>query len=115
MATAKEGTGDALLGALLADLQNRDAAKVARPDLSTRKPDELKQEVLSGLRKAMVLAEQKASADEKQGFGQWLYSVAVNVAEASKEGGFLGMGGVRVSDEEKAALIELAGIFGVNA
>lgn len=115
VATVKQGTSDALLGALLADLQNRDAAKLARPELTTRKPDELKQEVLDGLRKAMTLVDQKATAAEKQGFGQWLYTVAENVANASKEGGFLGMGGVRVSDEEKAALVELAAIFGTSA
>jgi pimeloyl-ACP methyl ester carboxylesterase len=33
----------------------------------------------------------------------WLLQVADNVAEASKEGGFLGFGGVDVSDAEKAA------------
>lgn len=115
VATVKQGTSDALLGALLADLQNRDTAKLARPELNTRKPDEVKQEVVTDLRHAMQIAEQKASPAEKQGFGQWLYEVAENVANASKEGGFLGMGGVRVSDAEKAALAELAGIFGVSA
>ena len=37
----------------------------------------------------------------------WLRQVSHNVAEASKEGGFLGFGGVTVSDAEKATLGEI--------
>lgn len=38
---------------------------------------------------------------------QMLYQVARRVAEASKEGGFLGFGGVRVSEKEQAVLTRL--------
>jgi len=33
--------------------------------------------------------------------------ISTNVAEASKEGGFLGFGGIAVSDAEKATLSEI--------
>jgi hypothetical protein len=36
------------------------------------------------------------------------------VAEASTEGGFLGFGGVRVSEAEKATLAEISGALGVK-
>ena len=45
----------------------------------------------------------------------WLYRVAVATAEAAKEGDFMGIGGVRVNDAEKAALAELAAILQVPA
>jgi hypothetical protein len=38
----------------------------------------------------------------------WLASISRGVAEASKEGGFLGFGGVQVSDAEKATLDQVA-------
>jgi hypothetical protein len=37
------------------------------------------------------------------------------VAEASKEGGFLGFGGVQVSEAEKATLAEIATALGTSA
>ena len=45
----------------------------------------------------------------------WLLQIANNVAEASKEGGFLGFGGVDVSDAEKATLTEIAAALGTRA
>ena len=68
----------------------------------------------SRLQIAVDLLNQKATPEEAQGIRQWLYQVAVNVATATKEGGFLSIGAVRVSDAEKAALVELAGVFGVE-
>jgi hypothetical protein len=38
--------------------------------------------------------------------------VAQKVAEASSEGGFLGFGGVQVSDAEKASLADVARALG---
>ena len=38
----------------------------------------------------------------------WLQDVARKVAEAGTEGGFMGFGGVKVSDAEKATLDRLA-------
>lgn len=115
VAAAQQGTTDELLGAILSDLQNRESAKLAQPEFHSRKPDELKQEVLNGVSGAVALLNAKATPAEAQGVREWLYEVAVNAANASKEGGFLGIGGVRVSDAEKAALQELAGVLGVDA
>src|SRR5207248_654880 len=38
----------------------------------------------------------------------WLRQISQHVAEASKEGGFLGIGGVSVSEVEKATLTEIS-------
>jgi hypothetical protein len=41
-------------------------------------------------------------------FKAWLAQIGQSVADASSEGGFLGFGGVQVSDAEKATLAEIA-------
>jgi hypothetical protein len=41
-------------------------------------------------------------------FKNWLRHISQAVAEASTEGGFLGIGGVAVSDAEKATLAEIS-------
>jgi len=46
--------------------------------------------------------------NEAVAFKQLLKTIAEQTAEASKEGGFLGFGGVRVSDAEKASVAEVA-------
>jgi len=38
---------------------------------------------------------------------RWLYGIADKVANAAKEGGFLGFGGTRVSEDEQAFLTDL--------
>lgn len=52
---------------------------------------------------ARLLAE-KTSTDEREAFIDWTLTVAEKVANAAKEGGFLGIGGERVSAEEVKVL-----------
>ncbi len=42
----------------------------------------------------------------------WIITIAQKVAEATKEGGFLGIGGKRVTVAEMAALKEIAEAIG---
>lgn len=51
---------------------------------------------------------------EAEGFMRWVYQAAVISAEAAKEGGFLGIGGVKVNEAEAAALKEIAGVLGIQ-
>jgi hypothetical protein len=44
-----------------------------------------------------------------------LLDLGKNVAEASSEGGFLGIGGVQVSDAEKATLADISRALGTTA
>ena len=68
-----------------------------------------------GALKALIAECQKAvkivhakSAAEAEGYAQFLLDIAKITAESSKEGGFLGIGAVRVSQQEEAALQRLA-------
>lgn len=66
------------------------------------------------LGKVVALLDSKIPAGSSA-FRRWLYDLGVKVSEASKEGGFLGIGGTTVSKEERAALDELAALLNVTA
>ena len=48
-------------------------------------------------------------------FKTWLYANAERVALASSEGGFLGFGGQKVSEKERATLAQLSASLGLSA
>ena len=48
-----------------------------------------------------------AGAEQAAQYREWALSVAEKVAMASTEGGFLGFGGTRLSDAEKALIEQL--------
>ena len=75
--------------------------------------DEIKQRAIEALRSAAAVVDQKAPADAAS-YKAWLLHTANAVAEASKEGGFLGFGGVAVSDAEKTTLAEIATALGTR-
>jgi len=54
-----------------------------------------------------ALRDAKAPGDAAA-FKNWLRQISQHVAEAAKEGGFLGIGGVTVSEAEKATLTEIS-------
>ena len=84
------------------------------PDVPTGDRAQVKDAVIGAIRKAVEAVERK-SPNEVEGFKVWLTSVAVKVSQASKEGGFLGIGGTVVSAQEQEALTTLAGVLGVTA
>ncbi len=57
---------------------------------------------------AAAAAVRAKSPVDFRSFGDTLVALSRKVAEASKEGGFLGMGGVVVSEEEERAITEIA-------
>jgi hypothetical protein len=65
------------------------------------------------LGEAAGLIDAKASADEAQAYKQFVLTVADAVANAHKEGGFAGIGGRPVSDDEQAALDSIRATLGL--
>ena len=63
--------------------------------------------LIETLRQAGAVVDAKAPGDAAA-FKGWLRQISQHVAEASKEGGFLGIGGVPVSEAEKATLTEIS-------
>ena len=68
---------------------------------------ELKRKAVEELRSVAAIVDSKAPEDAPA-FKSWLQDIAQKAAEAANEGGFLGFGGVAVSDAEKATLAEIA-------
>jgi hypothetical protein len=66
-----------------------------------------KSAVLVRIREAANLVNRKATPDEANAYKQMIMSVAGKSANASTEGGFLGFGGVRVSNAEQSFLNEV--------
>ena len=107
-----EGTTNPLIAAVVADFKagNRPATPAERPhDL-----DQVKAQALGACRDLTALLARKAPG-EAEGFKRWLLGTAQRTAEAAKEGGVFGIGGVSVSDAEKAALGEVAVALGLKA
>ena len=55
-----------------------------------------------------------ASADESDAYRRLLVNVARKTANAAKEGGFLGLGGVRVSDKEQVFINAVSRAAGID-
>lgn len=69
---------------------------------------EVRAAALRGATQAMTLLRAKGDAREAEAYRTWLLELAAGVAGASSEsGGFLGFGGEKVSDAERAFLGEL--------
>jgi hypothetical protein len=64
------------------------------------------------LRKAMSILESTATAEEADAYKTFVMTVAQAVAGAHKEGGFLGVGGTRISEAENRALDEISHALG---
>ena len=95
--------------------ESRSAAQeYVKGRLQGAKREEIKQRAIEALRSAAAVVDKKAPSDAAA-YKAWLTRIANNVAEAAKEGGFLGFGGVDVSDAEKATLAEIAAALGTQA
>jgi hypothetical protein len=112
LAAGKSDAGaNALIKAVVADFETAAGRSAARDGLKERfagsKPGEIKARCIEALRKVGTLVDTKAPGDAAA-FKGWLRTISQHAAEAAKEGGFLGIGGVRVSEAEKATLTEIA-------
>jgi hypothetical protein len=86
----------------------------AMPDIPRTSRAQAKDALIGTINAAVGAVETKSPA-EVESYKTWLTSVAVRVAHASKEGGFLGVGGTPVSAEEQAAVEQLAAMLKVSA
>jgi hypothetical protein len=68
---------------------------------------QLKDRAIDELRSVASILDAKAPGDAAT-FKDWLKNIAQKAAEAATEGGFLGFGGVAVSDAEKGTLAQIS-------
>jgi hypothetical protein len=110
LAARKDTAANAIARAIAADFDTAEGRTAVRDslraDMTARTPPELKAQALEALRKVGAIMQQRAP-DDAPAFRDWLVAIAQKAAEAASEGGFLGFGGVRVSEAEKATLAEI--------
>jgi len=111
LAAKNDPNSNALIKSVVSDFETsegRSAARTAIKDkLAGKQATEMKGTILASLSQTAGLLEAKAP-DDAAGFRGWLHSISERVANAASEGGFLGFGGVKVSDAEKATLDEIS-------
>ena len=78
-------------------------------------PGRVQDLALNALKRAATVLRAKATPEEAGEFKQWLTAIAQQTAEAAKEGGFLGAGGVLVSDQEMTALAAIRSVLNGRA
>jgi len=102
---------NSLIKAVVADFETAGGRGAA---LAGSKPAEIKAKCIEALGAAGAVVDAKAPGDAVA-FKGWLRQISQHVAEAATEGGFLGLGGVPVSDKERATLTEISSVLKLAA
>jgi hypothetical protein len=109
---------DELVRAIEAEFETSEGRTFAkegfREKLAGAKAAELKAKCMDTLKQVAAILEAKAPADA-EAVKKWYYHIGEKVAEADAEGGFLGFGGTKVTDAEKAALAEISSALKLTA
>ena len=113
-AVANDPNATGLLAEIGAEYKDKETLKKAQPYLDKSSVEAANAKLLESVRAKVATLDATAGAEARP-VKEWLYRVAVATAEAAKEGDFMGIGGVRVNEAEKAALAELAAILQVTA
>ena len=107
-----------LVKAVVDDFATAEGQSTARDGLKEKLASsgsaDIKGRCIETLRQAGAVVDAKAP-DDSAAFKGWLRQISQHVAEAAKEGGFLGIGGVLVSDAEKATLAEISSALGLGS
>ena len=107
---ASDGADAPIVAAIKTALQTaegRGAAQAGVKDLvKGRKPSEAAEAAVAQLKEVMATVSAKQPG-EALALAAYLRGIAQAVAEAAKEGGFLGFGGKPISDAEHATLAEI--------
>ena len=105
---AREGhAGSELIGEIAAS-----APSIGSKEFSSA--EDLRTRGLGKITEAVALLESKATPEEVEAYRSFALNVAQRAAEADKSGGFLGIGGERVSDAETTALNDVAAALGTE-
>lgn len=112
--TDAHGSPNDLIRAVADDVTADRTSEEATPDGALGDSDNLRDAALDHCRAVVAILDGVAEPTEAEGFRAWLLGLAEQVAAASKEGGFLGIGGTEVSAAERATLADLAEALGVE-
>jgi hypothetical protein len=107
----RDSRSNELIKAVAEDFATAETRELTRTALQekfkVRDIADIRTKAIEELRSVAALLDTKAPSDAGA-FKNWLGEIAQKAAEAATEGGFLGFGGVAVSEKEKATLAEIA-------
>jgi hypothetical protein len=108
---------DALVKAVAGEFETSEGRGLAQDGVKTaisgaKASADIVSKALASLKATSALLDAKGGLDAAP-FKTWLAGVAKLVAEAAPEGGFLGFGGVQVSETEKTTVAQIAAALGV--
>jgi hypothetical protein len=111
----RDSGANELVQAVRIEFETSDGRSIIQQALRDRfaaaEPSDCVSRSLVCLREVSVILAAKAPGDAAA-FKTWLNDISRQVAEASMEGSFLGFGGMKVSDAEKATLADIAESLG---
>lgn len=113
MKAAKAAAPDSVLSVLFAEenmkaQQDKMQQETKESTQGAQDMAQAKAKMLGDIKTAVGIISTKGSADEAAAYKQLMVQAAENVANAAKEGGFMGIGGVLVNDAEKQAISEIS-------
>ena len=118
LAAKSDPGSNELIRAVATDFSTSEGRQAVREGLkatlSGAKASDVSSKSIAALHEVSTLLDSKAPADAA-GFKTWFQQIAADAAEAASEGGFMGFGGVKVSDAEKATLGDLSRALGIGA
>ena len=103
-----------LIEAVVAEIEDSKDAKEKLKLPETKQSATQAAQLIHQLGLDLEVLDQKSTPEETRAFKDWLIQIAQATAEATKEGGFLGIGAVRVSDKEQMALATLRHELGIG-
>lgn len=118
IAAKNDPNANALIKSVVTDFETSEGRGAARATIQStfegKQTPELKGIILAALGQTAALVDAKAP-DDAAAFKAWLGGISERVANAASEGGFLGFGGVQVSEAEKATLEEISRALQLSA
>ena len=112
------GSQNELLRAVASEAVSRENQEAIKPRLESFKQEKDPVALMDALQAEVVRAADvvsSRSAEDGSAYRKWIIYLAERTAEGSKEGGFLGISAVRVSEKETQALDQLRVALGVAA
>jgi len=93
---------------ILRSLFSNPSMKTQQEQMAQEKPETLDPAMqLQKIRQALFILASKGDPSELAAYKTLLVKAAEDTANAAKEGGFLGIGGTRVSDQEQAVIEQI--------
>ncbi len=111
---ANEYSSSPLVQRVFEQYKNQGEGEAQALQLSEQWIDRLLPDTFERARQAVEILNEKATEEDAAAYKLWLLETAAAVCAASSTAGFLGFGGLRISEKEQAYLSELAESLGIS-